>query len=81
VNTPYDWATIGIFAALVVLFLQRSADAEPKDKLWQYAPPTIGCAIANYLGNQGMHGLAVLALLTIIAYTLIFLKPFNFSAR
>ena len=48
----YDWITVAIFVGLAVLFLQRSSEEEPRDKIYHYAPPAIGCAIANYLGNE-----------------------------
>jgi hypothetical protein len=75
-ETVYDWVTVGIFAGLVVLFLQRSAQEEPQDKLWQYCPPSIGCATANYLGNNGQAIAAYVLLGGILAYILIVLKPF-----
>jgi hypothetical protein len=77
VSTVYDWLTVGMFAGLIVLFLQRSTEQPPRDTLWHYAPPALGCAIGNQLGNEGMHVLAVLVLLAIGAYTVIVLKPFR----
>lgn len=79
VSTIYDWVSVGIFAALIVLFLQRSTEDEPKDHLWQYAPPAVGCAVANYFGNEGVHVLAIMLLLAIVAYTVIVLKPFGLN--
>ena len=39
-STIYDWVTIGIFAGLIVLFLQRSTDEGPEvDSIWHYLPP------------------------------------------
>lgn len=54
-ETAWDWITIFVFAGLATLLLQRSVEDEPRDKLWQYLPPAAGCALANYLGNEGMH--------------------------
>jgi hypothetical protein len=31
-ETPYDWVTVGIFAGLVVLFMQRSTSDEVEDE-------------------------------------------------
>jgi hypothetical protein len=76
-ETVYDWVTVGIFAALVVLFLQRSTQDEPKDQLYQYFPPAIGCAVANYLGNNGYAIAALLLLGAVVGYTLFILKPFG----
>jgi hypothetical protein len=84
VKTIYDLLTMAIFAGLVVLFLQRSTAAEPRDHMYQYAPPAIGCAVANYVGNQAVErsnnmlaGLAIAIILAVVAYILYVLKPFN----
>jgi Na+/H+-dicarboxylate symporter len=45
---------MAVFAGLVVLFLQRSISEEAVDSVYQYAPPAIGCAAANYVGNLGL---------------------------
>jgi hypothetical protein len=83
-KTIYDLLTMAIFAGLVVLFLQRSTAAEPRDHMYQYAPPAIGCAVANYLGNQAVERsnnvlaiIAVAIILAVIVYILYVLKPFN----
>ena len=76
-KTIYDLVTMVIFAGLVVLFLQRSTAAEPRDHMYQYAPPAIGCAVANYLGNHGQDLIAVAIILAVIGYVLYGLKPFN----
>jgi hypothetical protein len=84
VKTIYDLLTMAIFAGLVVLFLQRSTAPEPRDHMYQYAPPAIGCAVANYVGNQAvaksdtMLGvIAVVIMLAVVGYILYVLKPFN----
>ena len=74
-QTVYDWLTVAIFAGLITLFLQRSSVDEPKDKLQHYAPAAIGCAVANYLGNQGQDILAVVCILAIAIYVWLVLKP------
>ena len=61
-ETIWDWVTIFGFAGLVTLLLQRSSEDEPRDKLWQYAPPAIACAVANQVGNADYH-LAAAAIL------------------
>jgi uncharacterized BrkB/YihY/UPF0761 family membrane protein len=75
VQTVYDWLTVAIFAGLITLFLQRSSADEPKDKLQHYAPAAIGCAIANYLGNQGQDILAAVCIVGIAVYVWLVLKP------
>lgn len=74
-QTPFDWVTVAVFAGLVVLLLQRSAMPQPSDRLWQYAPPAIGCATVNYLGNNGHAAWAVVGLLLVIGYIVVVLKP------
>ncbi|WP_309645482.1 XrtV sorting system accessory protein [Phenylobacterium sp.] len=77
-QTIYDWVTVAIFAGLVVLFLHRStAQEEPKDNVFQYLPACVGCALANYVGNEGQGGLAFLIILVVLAYVAWVLKPFN----
>lgn len=77
-QTPYDWITIAIFAGLIVIFLQRSVgDGEPQDSIFSYLPPAIGCAVSNYVGNQGYDILAILGIVAVLAYSVIVLKPFR----
>jgi hypothetical protein len=82
VSTVYDLATMVIFAGLAVLFLQRSTAEEPRDHMYQYAPPAIGCALANWVGNPPPKGLgqdwvAIAIIVAVIAYVLYVLRPFN----
>lgn len=76
-ETVYDWVTMAIFAVLVVLLLQRSSEEEPRDELYHYAPPAIGCAVANYLGNEGYEIAAFALIAAIIGYIIFILKPFD----
>lgn len=78
-ETVFDWLTLAVFGGLVVLFLQRSMEEEPADNLLHYAPPAIGCAFANWLGNSGHEVFAIAALALCVAYTLVVLKPFSFT--
>ena len=80
-ETIYDWVTLGIFAGLVVLFLQRSTAEVPneKDSLGWYLLAGAGCAVANYFGNEELHVPAVLVLVATIAFIIFFLKPFRFG--
>ncbi|RYD24026.1 MAG: hypothetical protein EOP89_11630 [Lysobacteraceae bacterium] len=74
-ETPYDWLTLAIFAGLIILFLQRSTAETPSDRMIEYAPPAIGCAVANYLGNHDQHALAIIAIVAILVYIWLVLKP------
>jgi hypothetical protein len=73
-ETVWDWLTVFAFAGLVTLLLQRSSEDEPRDKLWQYAPPAVACAVANYFGNKGMDVVAGAILLAAIFYIFSVLK-------
>ena len=77
-ETPYDWLTIAIFAGLIVTFLQRSVeDSEPRDSILSYLPPSIGCAVSNYLGNEGYPIFAILGIAAVLAYIYLVIKPFK----
>jgi ABC-type Mn2+/Zn2+ transport system permease subunit len=79
VETPYDWITVGIFAGLIVLFMQRSTSEsnDVDDPLWMYLAAGVGCALANYVGNEGQHLLAILAIVGTLAFVFHYLKPFR----
>jgi hypothetical protein len=73
-ETIYDWVTMAVFAGLIILFLQRSTMDDPPDTIWHYMPPSIGCAVANYAGNEGYGILAFLILIAVGAYLILVLK-------
>jgi hypothetical protein len=76
-QTPYDWITVAIFAAIVVLFLQRSVGDSPvDDSLISYFPPAIGCAISNQFGNKGHDAIALILIGAVLLYCWVVLKPF-----
>jgi hypothetical protein len=79
-ETAYDWITVGIFAGLVVLFMQRSTsdDVDPEDdSLWPYLGAGVGCAVSNYFGNEGMHIIAVPLIIATLGFIYFYLKPFR----
>jgi hypothetical protein len=77
-ETIYDWMSVAIFGGMVVLFLHRSTqDEPPRDALWQYLPPALGCALANYVGNHGQGPLSALIAVAVLIYIFLVLKPFN----
>jgi hypothetical protein len=81
-ETAYDWLTLALFAGIIVLFLQRSSMENPPDRMIDYLPPAIGCAIANYSGNHAiktdsllLHGVAGAMILGVAVYVWLVLKP------
>jgi hypothetical protein len=76
-QTVYDWITVSIFAGLIVLFLQRSAQEQPNDSLLSYLGAGVGCAVANYLGNEEHHVLAIGVILATLLFIILVLKPFK----
>jgi hypothetical protein len=74
-ETFWDWFTVFCFAGLATLLLQRSSEEQPRDKLWQYAPPAIGLAVANYVGNDEIHWLAAVIMVGVAIYVYIVLRP------
>lgn len=78
-ETVYDWVSLAIFAGLIVLFLQRST-SERADKdvsLIYYLGAGIGCAVANYFGNNGQNAIAIAILAATVGFIVYFLKPFQ----
>jgi hypothetical protein len=93
-ETPYDWITMAIFAGLILLFLQRStSESETRDSIWHYLPPAIGCAIANYVGNDkhgafadtlgaaGHHALAAALIIAVLGYIYYVLQPLHHQRK
>ncbi|MGU3390533.1 XrtV sorting system accessory protein [Sphingomonas sp. M1A8_2b] len=71
-----------IFAGLIVLFLQRSiGETDYNDSLWQYLVAAIGCAGANYLGNNGYTIPAVVVIVATLAFIFYVLHPFARSPQ
>ncbi len=74
----YDIISIALFAGLAILYLQRSAAAEPDPiPLWRYAVAALGCAGADILGNNGFEIPAYAFFAFVVLFTLAMLKPFQ----
>jgi hypothetical protein len=75
----YDWLSLAIFAGLIVLFLQRStSDRAEKDvSLFYYLAAGVGCAAANYFGNNGQDLIAIVLLVATVGFIAYFLRPFQ----
>ena len=71
-ETAYDWITVIIFAGLVTRFLHQSSKPEADDdSMLHYLVPCVGCAVTNWLGNEGWHVAAVGMLAATLAYILL----------
>ena len=82
-QTVYDWVTIALFAGLIVIFLQRSVGQrsddivdEKQDSIWAYLAPSVGLAVANYLGNEGYDIPAWVLIVGVCIYIQLIIKPF-----
>jgi hypothetical protein len=82
-ETVYDWVTVGIFAGLVVLFLQRSVGPQ-RDAMWPYFAASVMCMLINQVGNKAVetgdvltHVSASAGIIGILAFIHHFLRPFG----
>ena len=77
-KTVFDLLTLGIFAGLIVLFLQRSMGEGDfrHDPMWRYLVAAVGCAVSNYLGNEVSLLAGVVAVIATIGFILYELRPF-----
>lgn len=74
----FDFLALALFAGLIVLFLQRSVEpGEYRDHLWQYLLAAVGCAVSNYLGNNGYPLAAVVMIVATAAFIVYVLRPFR----
>ncbi|KTR85303.1 hypothetical protein GGR39_000058 [Novosphingobium fluoreni] len=77
-TTVFDWLTVAIFAALAVVYLQRSVGPRPAhDAVWKYLPPAAICMIANQVGNGGWAVPAAILMFGAIAYIWFIIRPLD----
>ena len=69
-ETVFDWVTVCLFIAAAGLFFYRTQYERPN--LWLYVALAVGCAIANWLGNNGF-AVPALALIGLLLAGLIWL--------
>lgn len=82
-NGLFDLLTIGIFAGLIVLFLQRSLDEQvhENDEMWRYLAAAVCCAVVNYLGDKVSVALGAMGAGVTIAFIFLALRPFAPAPR
>lgn len=70
-STVYDFMTMGLFAALAVIFLHRSTRPEPDTHpIWMYGLAGVACATANFCGNHGYAFIAVVLMALVTGFLL-----------
>lgn len=75
-KTVYDWITVMIFAGLVTHFLHQSSKPNGEGQsIWLYMVACVGCASANWLGNNGWHFAAIPLIALTLAYSLYVFGP------
>jgi hypothetical protein len=76
-NTIYDWVTVALFAALLIMVVRGAAAGMSAARLLQYLGAAIGCALINWLGNNGYHVAAIACGAFVLLYTWVVLRPFD----
>lgn len=77
-ETLYDWWAVAIFGVLSITWLSRSVNRTSfADPVLPYGICAMGCALGNWLGNEG-YGLLAAAILsaTIVLYLSV-IRPFR----
>ncbi len=73
-STAYDWITVIIFAGLITHFLHQATKPDGRDDpLRHYLIASVGCAAANWLGNEGWHWAAIPLIAAVLWYAFHFL--------
>ncbi len=77
-QTVFDWITVAIFIATAGTFFYRTQHEWPP--LYKYLALSIGCALANRLGNMGgvyMYGALVLIGVLLAALIWLGTRPYD----
>ena len=74
-RTAFDWITVILFCAIALTLLHRSMHPPFRDRIVAYIPPAIGCALANWLGNEGYLLPAILVIIASAAYYHLAIDP------
>ena len=60
--------------------MQRSTSDEVHTRMTRFAlylGAGLGCAVSNYIGNKGMHLIAIPLILATLGFIIYYLKPFK----
>lgn len=69
-KTPFDFASVLLFAVLAVIYLHRSSkDERDRVPLWGYGIIALACAAGDVLANRGYMALGTISLLVAMAGT------------
>lgn len=77
-QTIFDWVTVAIFIATAGLFFYRTQHESPP--LYKYLGLSVGCAIANQLGNMG-YQIPSLALIGALIGALVWLGTRSYDVQ
>lgn len=67
-KTPFDIASVLLFALIAVIFLHRSSKSEQdRVPLWGYAVTAIACALGDVMANNGSVPVGLVLLLSAVA--------------
>ena len=76
-RTVFDWLSVILFCAIALTLLHRSMHPPFKDRIVAYLPPACGCALGNWLGNEGYHLAAILTLIAAAVFYQAVLDPWQ----
>jgi hypothetical protein len=77
-QTVFDWITVSIFIATAGIFFYRTQREWPP--LYKYLGLSVGCAIANQLGNLG-YAVPALLLIGLLVGALVWLGTRPYDVR
>ena len=66
-KTPFDIASILLFAVIAIAYLHRSAQDRPdRTPMWAYAAVAAACAVGDVVANRGAPGVGAALLVAAI---------------
>ena len=65
-QTFFDWTTVGLFLVIAGLFFYRNQHRE--ENIFKYLVPSVGCATANWFGNNHYVAVAFFFIALVVAF-------------